>query len=117
MQNVGGNAKKETMKEIEIEYKNFFKKFEINSTTGILKNFSNIKFITMPYIGSKFEVSKTKVLFVGMDVGKDETPDRYQDLAERNSNIEYNAGFNPHIAGTYASALFLLKEENIIFKR
>ncbi|MFY7936697.1 MAG: hypothetical protein ACOVOQ_04925 [Flavobacterium sp.] len=100
------------MKEIVIEYKNFFKEFEINTTTGILKNFPNIKFITMPFIGSKFEVSKTKILFVGMDVGKDETPNRYQDLAERNSNIENNTGFNPHIAGTYASALFLLKEEN-----
>jgi hypothetical protein len=97
---------------IEIEYINFFKEFEINPTTGILKNFSEIKFITMPYIGSKFEISKTKVLFVGMDVGKDETPGRFQDLAERNSNIEYNTGFNPHIAGTYSSALFLLKDEN-----
>jgi hypothetical protein len=65
----------------------------------------------MPYIGSKYYNARKKILFVGMDVGKDETPGRFQDLQERNSNIECDINFNPHIAGTYCSALFLLKNE------
>jgi hypothetical protein len=97
--------------QIEIEYLKFFKEFDINPTTGRLNSYPEIKFVTMPYIGSKYYTSKTKILFVGMDVGKDETPGRFQNLAERNSNIESDVNFNPHIAGTYCSALFLLKNE------
>lgn len=99
------------MNKIEIEYQDFFKEFDINPLTGILGLHPNIKFVTMPYIGSKYFTCKNKILFVGMDVGKDETPGRFQDLTERNSNIECDNNFNPHIAGTYCSALFLLKNE------
>lgn len=97
--------------QIEIEYQNFFKEFGINPATGILSSYPEIKFVTMPFIGSKYNLSKNKILFVGMDVGKDETPGRFQDLAERNTNIECDINFNPHIAGTYCSALYLLKNE------
>jgi len=95
------------IEKIEIEYQNFFKDFGINSTSGVLENFPKFKFATMPHIGSNYFAAKEKVLFIGMDIGKDETPGRYQDLAER--NIQCEIGFNPHIAGTYCSALFLLK--------
>ena len=91
-------------------YLSFFDLFKINKQTGELLDYSNVKFITMPYIGSKYTLSKQKILFVGMDVGKDETPGRYQNFDERNSNIENNSHFNPHIAGTYCSSLFLLKK-------
>lgn len=99
------------MEQIEIEYKSFFEKFEIDQVTGISGLYPEVKFVTMPYIGSKYFSSKKKILFVGMDVGMDETPGRFQGLVERNSNIERDKNFNPHIAGTYCSALYLLKEE------
>lgn len=95
---------------IENLYQDFFKDFDIDNVTGKLVNYPNIKFVTMPYIGSKYFTSKKKILFVGTDVGKDETPGSYQNLEERNKNIEYDSGFNPHIAGTYCSSLFLLKD-------
>ncbi len=97
--------------QIEIVYQKFFKEFDIDPATGILNSYPEIKFVTMPYIGSKYFISKNKILFVGMDVGKDETPGRFQDLEERNSNIECDINFNPHIAGTYCSALYLLKNK------
>lgn len=98
--------------QIEIGYQIFFKEFDIDQTTGVLNKYPEIKFATMPYIGSKYHESKNKILFVGMDVGKDETPGEFQDLTQRNNNIEVDNGFNPHIAGTYCSALFLLQKEN-----
>lgn len=98
--------------QLKENYFRFFDLFHIDKKTGNLANNSNIKFVTMPYIGSKYQSSKEKILFVGMDVGKDETPGRFQDFTERNSNIEKDKGFNPHIAGTYSASLYLLKEIN-----
>ncbi len=96
--------------QIENAYHEFFNEFGINPETGVLNSYPDIKFVTMPYIGSKYFTSKTKILFVGMDVGKDETPGSFQNLKDRNENIEWDIKFNPHIAGTYCSALFLLKD-------
>ena len=95
---------------LENVYLKFFESFQIDSVTGILSQYPSVKFITMPYIGSKYYESKRKILFVGMDVGKDETPGRYQSISDRNMNIECDKNFNPHIAGTYCSSLFLLKD-------
>jgi hypothetical protein len=103
--------------QIKTVYDEFLKEFRIDSD-GFLGKFPNLKwkFATMPYIGSKYFSAKTKILFVGLDIGSDETPPkdgapgRYQDLAERNGNIENNIG-NWHIAGTYCCALNLLKEQ------
>jgi hypothetical protein len=99
-----------SLKQIEIEYQKFFTEFGIDLTSGVLKEFPKLKFATMPHIGSNYFSAKKKILFIGLDIGKDETHGRYQDLAERNSNIECDINFNPHIAGTYCSAVYLLKE-------
>ena len=42
------------MEQIEIEYKSFFEKFEIDQATGISGLYPEVKFVTMPYIGSKY---------------------------------------------------------------
>lgn len=97
--------------QIEILYQNFFKEFDIDPLTGILNNHPDEKFVTMPYIGSEYYTAKIKILFVGLDVGKDETPGRFQNLEQRRDNIACDIDFNPHIAGTYCTALFLLKDE------
>ena len=98
---------------IEIEYKEFFKEFKIDETTGILGDHQSLRFATYPYIGSEFFNATRKILFIGMDIGTDERSgeNRYQSFEERNKAIEKPVGFNPHIAGTYCSALWLLKDQ------
>ena len=104
-------------KQIRKEYKKFFEYFKINETTGIFKHDQkSLRFATYPYIGSKYFYAKEKILFVGMDIGSDErlvryNEDRYQSFEERNKAIEQSTiNYNPHIAGTYCSALYLLKD-------
>lgn len=99
-------------------YQAFFTDMNIDSNTGIYggeyKDSDKIekRFATYPYIGSQYEAAKKKILFVGMDIGKDETPNAIQSFDERRENIEKDADFNPHIAGTYTSALYLLKDSH-----
>ena len=93
-------------------YESFFNDFDINKTTGILQHYPEIKFMTMPYIGSKYDEAKYKILFVGMDVGKDESSGKFHSLEDRRKSIETDNDFNPHIAGTYGAALYLLEQEH-----
>ena len=97
------------MKKLKDHYSHFFKEFQIDNETGVLKEFQNLKFMTMPYIGSKYFNTDFKILFVGMDVGKDEKPGSFHDFEDRRKSIETDNGFNPHIAGTYGTALYFLK--------
>lgn len=97
------------MKEKIIElYESFFENMSINPKTGSLNK--TLKFETYPYIGSKFETSDLRIMFVGLDIGKEELKNEIQSLDYRRSQIEADFKFNPHIAGTYTSALFLLKD-------
>ena len=102
--------------QIEMAYKQFFSDFGIDPATGILSTHPNKRFATLPYIGSQYFSAAKKILFVGLDIGIDEmyvyhNKDRYQNLDERREAIEQDTkNFNQHIAGTYCSALFLLKE-------
>jgi hypothetical protein len=100
-------------KEIKVIYEKFFVELKINPTTGVVFNTNDkLKFATYPFIGKNYSIAKRKILFVGLDIGKDETPDKIQSLDERRDNIACNFGFNPHMAGTYISALYLLKDVN-----
>jgi len=97
--------------ELKIKYQELFKKFEIDEKTGCFKNIPNIKFPTFPYIGSKYGFSK-KILIVGLDIGSDEKIGGIQSFEERRKAIEDKpvSKHNPHIAGTYFTALFFLKD-------
>ena len=96
---------------IENTYHKFFRKFKIDSTTGVLQENPNLKFATMPYIGRQYFLAKQRILFIAMDIGKDETKNKYQSLDERNQAIEKDIIVSsPHISGTYCAALYLLKE-------
>lgn len=102
---------KDYKEQIEIAYQNFFKDFDIDSSSGVLGKYPNYKFATMPHIGSNYFSAKKKILFVGLDIGKDETHGKYQDLTERNSEVESDIIFkSPHIAGTYCASLYCLKD-------
>ena len=93
------------------KYQELFEKFGIDEETGRIKNSPKIKFPTFPYIGSKYGDSK-KILIVGLDIGSDEKIGGIQSFKERQRAIEEKpvSKHNPHIAGTYFTALFFLKD-------
>ena len=96
-------------------YNDFFKNLEINIDTGLLHRLGDIfrgkKFPTYPFIGSNYGKSK-RILFVGLDIGSDEKPGVLQSFEERRARIEEKPikDHNPHIAGTYITALYFLKD-------
>lgn len=92
-------------------YKDFFNELNIDTATGKVHN-HHVKFPTYPYIGSKYGITKKKILFVGLDLGADEM-EGIQSFEKRRNAIEEGKikELNPHIAGTYVTTLFLLKEE------
>lgn len=84
-----------------------FKDNFVDKKTGDV-NGENKKLATFPYIGSNYGLSK-KILFIGLDIGEDETPKEIQSFEMRNSNLEDSR--NNHISGTYFTALYFLKED------
>ena len=96
---------------VESIYRKFCRQFGVNIENGVLNERTNLKFATMPYIGSNYFLARKRLLFVGMDIGKDETPGKIQSLEERRVAIECDVNFNPHIAGTFCTALYYLKTE------
>lgn len=87
-----------------------FKDNFVDRNTGIVATDKTRKLATYPYVGSKYGKAK-RILIVGYDIGKDETPNKIQTLENR-SDIETNnlRGVNPHIGGTYFTALYFLKD-------
>lgn len=82
----------------------------IDRETGRLDRLPGKKFATYPYVGSKYGNAK-KILFVGLDIGKDPKPGCIQSFSERRTSIEDKplSCHNPHISGTYMTALYFLK--------
>ncbi len=109
-------------REITSCYTDFFKReeFKVNSTSGILENGilrkdKKVKFATRPYIGSQYE-KNTKILFIGLEIGKDEYPSSIGSFEERQESIgnedNYtNTTYNHHIAGTLITAVYFNKSE------
>ena len=94
-------------------YERFFANMDIDPATGLLPCGSK-KFATFPYIGSRYGLSGARrLLVVGLDIGEDETPGQIQTLECRRTQIEDKkvSRHNPHIAGTYMTALYLLRRE------
>lgn len=54
-------------------YEDLYEEFKIDKKTGILKESSNLKFPTYPYIGSNYGLKGVpKILVIGLDIGSDE---------------------------------------------
>ena len=109
-------------------YANFFDAIGgICPNTGIMSAYPEKRFATYPYIGSKYgKGGLPKILFVGMDMGRDETVvedfpgfpadpcGRIQCFEERRMRVIdrlENPRDNKHIRGTCSDAAALLKEK------
>ena len=106
------NMQSELKAQLKKKYRELFTKYEIDEQTGQLGYDPTRKFATYPYIGSRYGEA-ARILIVGLDIGEDETPGCYQSFEERRAAIEDKElrNHNPHIAGTYFTALFFLKEK------
>ena len=88
--------------------------------TGLLPN-GEKRFSGMPFIGNDYVKFSPKILVVGEDIGSDEcvinntkdvngTPLYYHDFHSKRENCVNMAGkYNAHLAGTYMTALYLLR--------
>ncbi len=104
---------KELKEQIKCLYYDFFNSMNIDMNTGIIKG-TNLRFIGFPYIGANYIDAPVKILFIALDTGKDECfEDNSYHSFENRENI-FPTGmldFNAHIAGMYATALYILKEK------
>lgn len=109
-------------------YSKFISEMSINANTGIVEpgiTFDTkgdiIRFGGYPYVGSKYATAQRKILFVGLDIGADENGrnNSYHTLEERRNSIAHfssvptgfsNNPYNPHISGTYALTLAILRD-------
>lgn len=99
-------------KTLKAAHSKFFQTMGVNPNTGCLSQYPEKKFATYPYIGSNYGKAE-KILFVGTDIGDDPKLGRIQSFSERRHSIEDKllSKHNPHIAGTYITALYFLKNE------
>ena len=102
---------KELKEKISVLYQDFFVDMKIDKKTGIVEG-TNLRFTGFPYIGANYCDAPIKILFVPLDVGKDEcfTENTYHSFEDRQSIFsDGNLVFNAHIAGLYATSLYILK--------
>ena len=98
---------------IKGRYDTFFTDLSIDPTTGIIEG-SNKRFNGYPYIGANYCNAPVKVLFIALDCGEDELAKQntFRSFESRESIFggEKLSVNNPHIAGLYSTALYLLKD-------
>ena len=104
----------------KILVEDFSKAMGFNEETVLLPN-SKKRFSGMPFIGNDYGKFSPKILIVGSDIGSDEcviknikdingTPLYYHDFDSKRKNCVNVAGkYNAHLAGTYMTALYLLR--------
>jgi len=109
-------------------YDQFFERMNIDEKTGLIKDLINEKkdwidpktkkqkrFSAYAYIGSKYG-QKTKILFVGLDIGSDELSEEgregtYLDFKKRREQVEEHELKNAHMLGTCICSIYFLKSE------
>ena len=98
---------------ISILYRDFFVDMKIDTKTGVVDG-TNLRFTGFPYIGANYVNAPMRVLFIPLDTGKDECfkNNSYHSFEDRESIFPTGMlDFNAHIAGMYATALYILKEK------
>lgn len=102
--------RKEAMHWLTSVYREFFYEMGIDPETGNLPPYHSEtqKFACYPYIGSLYGLGKRRVLAVGLEVAHDNPfGEGIQPFESRRRSIEEKPleKHNPHIAGTYFTAL------------
>ena len=104
----------------KILIEDFSKAMGFDKETGVLPN-GKKRFSGMPFIGNDYGKFSPKILIVGEDIGSDEcvndnakdingTPLYFHDFDSKRKNCVNVAGkYNAHLAGTYMTALYLLR--------
>ena len=104
----------------KILVEDFSEAIGFDKETGLLPN-GEKRFSGMPFIGNDYGKFSPKILVVGEDIGSDEcvknstkdvngTPLYYHDFDSKRENCVLVAGkYNAHLAGTYMTALYLLR--------
>lgn len=106
--------------QIQERYNCFYKKMGIDTETGIWTKAPTgreLRFATMPHIGENYHNAPKKILFVGLDIGKDEQKVEYNlDII---TNFQYRRDCfvpksftgcpNVHVSGMMIDTLYLLK--------
>lgn len=95
----------------KILVEDFSKAMGFNEETGLLPN-GEKRFSGMPFIGNDYGKFSLKILIVGSDIGSDErkSDNTFHDFHSKRENCVNMAGkYNAHLAGTYMTALYLLR--------
>ena len=93
-------------------YEDFFQNMGIDPHSGRVEG-TNYRFTGMPFVGRNYATAPIKLMYVALDVGKDECveSDTYHSFKDREDIFpDGSLDFNAHIAGMYASALYMLKD-------
>lgn len=97
-------------------YQDFFQDMKIDPKTGIIQE-TNHRFSGYPYIGDNYADAPIRLLFIPLDTGKDECyydkDKSFHSFESRRDIFLQNTleDYNPHIAGLYATALYILKDK------
>ena len=113
-----GKVMKKSIDSIQISIINLYEKYFVK--LGIKKNgrfiqksrWSFLRFPTYPLIGSQYAENKDyRVLFVGLEIGRDENPrGGIIGFDEKRKLVENNERHNPHVYGMGVATIFLLKK-------
>lgn len=105
----------------KILVEDFSEAIGFDKETGLLPN-GKKRFAGMPFVGFRYSEQTPKILIVGEDIGSDEcvndnakdingTPLYFHDFDSKRKNCVNMAGkYNAHLAGTYMTALYLLRK-------
>ena len=98
-------------------YAIFYNEVGINHEIGVIEGVGK-RFIGKPYLGTLYSTAKKRILYVGLDQGKDEGVHTFDSKRKKISPtakgytmIPSQKAFNPHFYGIYAMSLRLLYRE------
>ena len=97
-------------RDLQDAHDDFFRLLNVDPATGwVTKQY--LKFASYPHVGSRYGDMK-RLMFVGMDIGSDTTPGEIHSYDNRRSDIEEALVHrpNPHMSGTYITAMHFLAE-------
>lgn len=107
----GDGRRDARMRELTNAHTRMFRQMNVDSDTGMIGE-PHLKFGSYPHIGSCYGKMR-QVLIVGMDIGGDPRKGRIHSYEQRCREIEDKppGEHNPHMSGTYITAMRFLQSE------